>query len=177
MSPELDRVVEAMSTRYFGKYRGVVTNTADPTSSGRLKVRVPAVMGERELWAMPCVPYAGDQLGWFALPPAGTSVWCEFEGGELNQPIWSGCFWTSGQIPSGDAVESVFFVRTPGLTLRVDNDSGEVLIESAAGARITLSQNGVLIEATQVEMNANGATAKLSATGFDAMGGALTVGP
>lgn len=174
---DFDRIIDAMTARYFGKYRGEVTDTADPTSRGRLKVRVPAVMGEREMWAMPCVPYAGDGLGFFALPPAGTAVWVEFEGGELNQPIWAGCFWRDAEIDGADAVEKVFFLRTPGVAIRVDNDSGEVVIESSAGPKITLSSSGLKLEATQIELAANGGTATLSATGFDAMGGALTVGP
>jgi hypothetical protein len=174
---DFDRIIEAMTTRYFGKYRGEVTDTADPTARGRVKVRVPSVMGDREVWAMPCAPYAGDGLGFFAIPPAGTAVWVEFEGGELNQPIWAGCFWRDGEIDSADAVEKVFFLKTPGVTIRVDNDSGEVVIESSAGAKVTLSQSGVKIEATQIELSANGGSATLSATGFDAMGGALTVGP
>lgn len=174
---DFDRIIEAMTTRYFGKYRGEVTDTADPTRRGRLKVRVPAVMGDREVWAMPCVPYAGDRLGFFALPPVGTAVWCEFEGGEINQPIWAGCFWRDGEIEGSDAVEKVFFLKTPGVTIRVDNDSGEVVIESSAGATITLSSGGIRLEAGEIKMVANGADATLSATGFDAMSGAFTVGP
>lgn len=173
----LDRVVEAITARHFGKYRAEVTDNADSTKRGRIKVRVPAVMGEKEVWAMPCAPYAGDQLGLFALPPAGTSVWCEFEGGELNQPIWSGCFWKDGEAESGDAQESVFFIKTSGLTLRVDNQTGEVVIESSAGSKITLSSDGIKLEGTKIELSANGGSATLSATGFDAMNGALTVGP
>ena len=126
---------------------------------------------------MPCAPYAGDALGFFAIPPVGTSVWCEFEGGEINQPIWSGCFWKDGELDDADAKESVFFLKTPGITLRVDNDSGEVVIESSAGAKITLSQDGITLEATKIDLSANGGAASLSASGFDAMNGALTVGP
>ena len=75
MLEELDRVVEAMGQKYHGKYRGTIVDTADPTKRGRLKVKVPAVMGDKEVWAMPCAPYAGDGIGFFALPPAGTSAW------------------------------------------------------------------------------------------------------
>jgi hypothetical protein len=172
-----DRIIEAMTSRYFGKYRGVVTDTMDPTNRGRLKVLVPAVLGERDVWAMPCAPYAANGLGLFALPPVGSAVWCEFEAGDLNQPIWAGCFWRDGEIEAADAVEDVFFLRSPGLTLRVNNQSGEVLLESSAGAKITLSQEGIKIEGTKIEFSANGGSATLSASGFDAMGGALTVGP
>lgn len=174
---DLDQLVEAMGSRHFGKYRGTVVDTNDPTGRGRLQVQVPAVMGEKAMWAMPCVPYAGNRLGLFALPPVGTAVWVEFEAGHLNQPIWTGCFWLDQEIDSSDATESVFFLKTPGLTLRVDNDTGEVLIESSAGARITLSQQGISIEANQIDLKAGGASASLGSAGFDAMSGALAVGP
>lgn len=175
MSDEVDRVVQALSQRFFGKYRGEVVDTADDTQRGRLKVKCPAVLGEESVWAMPCTPYAGDSLGFFALPPAGTSVWVEFEGGEINQPIWAGCFWKDGDMEAADAKESVMFLKSPGLTIRVDNDQGTVEIEASGGAKITLDSNGVTIEAPEVTLSANGAQAKLSASGFDAMSGALTV--
>jgi hypothetical protein len=175
VSEELDRVVHALSQRYFGKYRGEVVDTADQTNRARLKVRCPAVLGDQEVWAMPAVPYAGNGLGFFALPPAGASIWVEFEGGELSQPIWSGCFWKDDDIAAGDAKEGVMFLRTPGVTIRVDNDNGTVEIETSGGAKLTLSSNGISVEAPEVSLSANGATAKLSASGFDAMSGALTV--
>jgi uncharacterized protein involved in type VI secretion and phage assembly len=124
---------------------------------------------------MPCVPYAGDGLGLFALPPVGASVWVEFEGGEINQPIWAGCFWKDREIPSGDETESVMFLRTPGVTIRVDNDEGSVEIESSGGAKITLSSSGITIEGSEVSLSGNGGSAKVSASGFDAMSGAFVV--
>lgn len=175
MSEDVDRVVQALSQRFFGKYRGEVTATDDATSRGRLKVKCPAILGEQEVWAMPAGPYAGDGIGFFALPPSGSSIWVEFEGGEINQPIWSGCFWKNGEIASGDAKEGVMFLKTPGVSIRVDNDAGTVEIEASGGAKITLDSNGITLEAPEISMSANGASAKVSASGFDAMSGALTV--
>lgn len=172
---QLDRIIDALSQRYFGKYRGEVTDTADQTKRGRLKVKCAAVLGDQEAWAMPAVPYAGKSIGLFALPPKGTSVWVEFEGGEINQPIWSGCFWKDGEIPSGDEVEGVMFLRTPGWKLRVDNDQGSIDIETSGGAKITLDANGIKIDGPQVELSANGGSAKVSPSGFDAMNGGFTV--
>ena len=174
MMEELDRVVEAVGQHHYGKYRGTVVDTADSTKRGRLKVKVPAVMGDQEMWAMPCAPYAGDGIGFFALPPAGTSVWVEFEGGEINQPIWAGFFWKDNEIVSADATESIAFWKTPGLTIRIDNDSGKVEIETSGGSKITLESSGIKIEAPEVELSGNGGSAKVSASGFDAMNGALT---
>ena len=59
----IGQLIDWVRSRYFGKYRGTVTDNADPTSRGRLKVNVPAVLGDLEVWAMPCVPYAGDGVG------------------------------------------------------------------------------------------------------------------
>ena len=32
--------------RFYGKYEGVVTDTADPKKIGRIRAKVPAVLGE-----------------------------------------------------------------------------------------------------------------------------------
>ena len=174
MAEELNRVVEVLGQRYHGKYRGTVVDNADPTSRARVKVRVPAVMGEKEVWAMPCAPYAGNGIGFFALPPAETAIWVEFEGGNIDQPIWAGCFWKDGEIDSADAKEGVAFWKTPGATIRIDNDAGELLIETSGGSKITIKGDSIKIEAPEVELSGNGGTCKVSASGFDAMNGALT---
>jgi hypothetical protein len=171
---ELDRVVEGLSSRFFGKYRGSVVDTADPTKRGMVKVQVPSVLADQPVWAMPCAPYAGASLGFFALPPAGTSVWVEFEAGNISSPIWSGCFWKTGEIDAADAVEGVAFWRTPGATIRIDNDMGTIEIETSGGSKVTIKGDGIKLEAPEVEMSGNGGTAKVSASGFDAMNGALT---
>src|SRR5690606_2312186 len=67
---------------YFGKYRGTVVDNADPVKRGRLRVVVPAVLSSTPVWAMPCVPYAGPKLGFYAMPETGTGVWVEFEAGD-----------------------------------------------------------------------------------------------
>ena len=98
-----ERVTEEILTwvrnHYFGKYRGKVEDTNDTTSCGRIKVSVPAVLGEERVWAMPCVPYAGDKIGSYMIPQKGSGVWVEFEGGDPSYPVWSGCFWANGELP------------------------------------------------------------------------------
>ena len=87
----LEQLLEYVRSHYFGKYRGTVVSNDDPTSRGRLQVTVPNLV--ENTWAMPCVPYAGSGVGFFAIPPVGANVWVEFEGGDPDYPIWSGCFW------------------------------------------------------------------------------------
>jgi hypothetical protein len=83
--------------QYFGKYRGIVLNHTDPLQLGRILAQV-AGFSAIISWAMPCLPYVGTH-GILALPPVGTSVWIEFEQGNIDYPIWSGCFWNPGQPP------------------------------------------------------------------------------
>jgi len=79
--------------RFIGKYRGIVLDNADPQQLGRIRASVPAVAADGLGWALPCLPYAGPGVGFFAIPPIGASVWVEFEAGDPALPIWTGCFW------------------------------------------------------------------------------------
>jgi len=170
---DMERLLEAMESRHFGKYRGIVADNADPLTQGRVQVRVPAVLGDRTLWALPCTPYAGPDIGFLALPPVGAAVWVEFEGGDRNHPIWAGGFWAPGELPA-DCGPTMAVFRTPGATIRID-DGGTVEIETSGGTKLTLSGSEIKLEAPSIKQSANGGAAELSAAGFDAMNGALKV--
>jgi hypothetical protein len=141
-----------MSDTYYGKYRGQVTDNTDPYRLGRVQVTCPAVLGEgRASWAMPSTPYAGKQVGLFAVPPSGANVWVEFEAGNLDYPIWSGCFWGEGEMPTDTPVATTKVFRTDGLTLTVDDTpgSGSVTLEVAppvVAMRLTIQLKGSAIE-------------------------------
>ncbi|NMF85092.1 phage baseplate assembly protein V [Nodosilinea sp. P-1105] len=115
--------------QFFGKYRGKVTATKDPLHLGRVQVQVPAIFGEgRHSWAMPCTPYAGQDIGLFMVPPVNTNIWVEFEGGDPDYPIWSGCFWGEGELPKAAQVEQpeeVQVFRTAGVTLTVSREKNK----------------------------------------------------
>ncbi len=76
--------------RFFGKYRAVVLDTADPMKLARVRVQVASVTGNAEIWAMPCVPFAEINSGEIALPREGSTIWVEFEQGNADLPIWVG---------------------------------------------------------------------------------------
>lgn len=165
----------AAPDRYYGKYRGTVSGNVDPEGRGRLQVEVPEARGAGVIdWALPCVPYAGDGVGLFALPPVGAAVWVEYEAGNLAVPIWSGCFWLRGQIAAADALPEVAFLKTDQASIRIDNSTGEIRIE-IGGASVTLTSSEVKIDAPQIVNSASGAQTQLSAGGFDALQGALKV--
>jgi len=171
---ELDRVIEELGRRLFGKYRGKVVDNRDPQNLGALKVVVPTILGTKQVWADPCVPYAGKEVGLFALPPVDAGVWIEFEAGWRDHPIWVGCYWEKGEIAAADAGPDIAFLRTKGGSIRIE-ESGTIEIETAGGAKITMSGTEIAFEAPSIKSSANGGETALSAGGFDAMNGALKV--
>jgi uncharacterized protein involved in type VI secretion and phage assembly len=125
---------------YFGKYRGTVSDNDDPTKRGRIKVKVPAVLGSVESWAMPCVPYAGQGVGFYSLPAVGTGVWVEFEAGDPSYPIWTGCFWADDELPdTGGAAIKIW--KTDKLSVRIDDENDELKMETTSGSKVTLASD------------------------------------
>lgn len=151
-----EQVLDWMRNRYFGKYRGTVKSNADETGRGRLLVRVPAVLGDLTLWAMPCVPYAGDGVGFYSLPEPETGVWVEFESGDPSYPIWTGCFWADGELPDkSDAAIKIW--KTQSLTIRIDDAADAILVEASSGSRLRI--------AADIQMESGGATQTVGAAG------------
>jgi uncharacterized protein involved in type VI secretion and phage assembly len=153
------------SGKYAGKYRGTVLNNIDPMQMGRIMVQVPDVSNVLpSTWAMPCVPFAGPQSGAFHVPPIGASVWVEFEQGNSDYPIWSGCFWGSAaEVPAtalagppglqqiviqSVAQNGLLISDTPGPT-------GGIVLTSSTGAMISINSVGITIS------NGQGATITL----------------
>ncbi|MBE9066450.1 hypothetical protein IQ260_07275 [Leptolyngbya cf. ectocarpi LEGE 11479] len=162
---------EMMEGRFFGKYRGIVKENLDPTGRGRLQVLVPAVMDQEPIWAMPCVPYAGNNMGLHMIPEKDSGVWVEFEAGDPSYPIWVGCFWGDGEVPNNNrsvpATPAVKIIRTEqGLMLTLDdqqqtidlsdqNGNNLVSIEVRQGKVTVKGSLKVVVEAPQIELVEN----------------------
>jgi uncharacterized protein involved in type VI secretion and phage assembly len=165
----------AVAGRYFGKYRGTVVRNVDSTGCGCLDVQVPAIFGDTTVTARPCVPYAGPQVGFYAMPPEGAGVWIEFEGGNIGYPIWVGCFWADGQIPTADARPGVKFLRTDKLSIRIDDDTGELVIETQGGSSLSLTMLEIASKAHTITQSTDATKTVLDAMHFDVNNGAFTV--
>lgn len=147
---QLQQVAQALSRqRAFGKYRGFVVDNADPEKLARVRLHVPALLGEAQTgWALPCLPCGGlANQGLFAVPAIGAQVWVEFEGGNLDFPIWSGTFWQqSGDAPSEAQDPPTTLVLRSGkghVVLLEDADDGErVKLLHCAGAVLDLDADG-----------------------------------
>lgn len=137
-------ILERFRSRFYGKYRGSVTDI--DASTLRIKAKVPSVLGTQETgWCMPCVPYAGNNVGLAFLPETGSGVWIEFEGGDVSYPIWVGCYWRSGEQPS-DATPTVkAIVTTSPNKILLDDNAGSITISDSNQNTVTLDSSGITL--------------------------------
>lgn len=163
--------------RYFGKYRGTVLNNIDPMQMGRIQVIVPDVSSVVPTsWAMPCLPVGGIQMGVFAVPIIGAGVWVEFEHGNPDYPIWTGCYWGSAaEIPATALLSPP---PIPAITLQTplqngiiisDNPAIGITIKTTTGAMIMVTDLGITIS------NGKGAMITMVGPAVDINAGALTI--
>jgi len=171
MSRETNYAMDQMTGHHYGRYRGIVTDNEDEKNLGRLKARVPEVLGNVETgWALPAAPFAGDGVGLFSVPPPGAGVWIEFEAGDISRPIWSGCWWGDGQLPD-QATPAIRVLKTvSGHTITLDDTDGSEKVEvtDKNGAKIVMDQSGV-------EISKGGQKVKLSQNSVIVNDGALEV--
>lgn len=163
---------DQQTSRFFGKYRGLVTDNQDPLSLGRIRAKVPELLDNVETgWALPALPYSGDGVGVYTVPATDAGVWIEFESGDVSRPIWTGCWWGSGQLPKDETGAATTplrkIIRTEeGLLLSLD-DGGKTITLSDSNGRNLIKfevQQGqikmqaatkVVVEAPQIELVQN----------------------
>jgi len=166
-------------TRFYGKYRGMVVNNVDPMQIGRLQVQVPDVLGPLlSSWAMPCFPVTGKQMGFWSIPQIGTGVWVEFEQGEPDYPIWSGCWYGSAAdvpalaLATTPPLSSVFMQTAAQTTFQISDlpgPTGGILLKTATGAMIMVNETGITIS------NGQGATIVMAGPSVTINAGALVI--
>jgi uncharacterized protein involved in type VI secretion and phage assembly len=194
-------LVQRIERSFFGKYRGLVVDNADPQKLGRLKVRVPSVLGQDIVtgWAMPCVPFGGaDNQGMLMIPDVDAGVWVEFEEGDLEFPIWVGTYWSkpSGTTelpkPNGEDGAEAGEAQDPptkktiktsaGHTIQLEDKDGEesiLVVEGKKGHFVLLNKDGITVQdaagnALVMSTSAVTLTAKADLT-IDASGQAVVI--
>ena len=164
---------------YLGKYRGTVIDNIDPLQIGRILVQVPDVSNVLpSTWAMPCLPFCGIQSGLFVVPEIGSGVWVEFEQGNVDYPIWVGCYWpTAAQVPAlalaaPPGIQQLLIQTTEQNTLLVSDvpgPTGGILLKTSTGAFISVSDTGIIIS------NGQGATIAMNGPAVTVNEGAMEV--
>ncbi len=170
--------------KYFGKYRGTVLNNVDPETRGRLMLTVPAVLGAiPSSWAEPCVPLAGPTgppMGVYLVPPIGAGVWVEFESGDPDYPIWSGCRWgAASDVPAlakaGNPADPNIVIQSLLQHTFMISDmppspaTGGIILKSTTGAMIVVNDSGIYIQ------NGKGASITMIGPTVTVNNGALTI--
>ncbi|MBC8028984.1 MAG: baseplate assembly protein [Pyrinomonadaceae bacterium] len=165
-----------MGNQFFGKYRGTVTDIQDPLMMNRVRAKVPDVMGDQESgWAMPCLPFAGSAMGFFALPKVGAGVWIEFEHGDPDYPIWAGCW--IGSV--AEAPPDLLAPPYKKVIIQTEGGHSIILDDTPGIGGITLQTSGgqkIVMNATSIEItNGQGGTIKMTGPQVQVNGGALEV--
>jgi len=160
----------------------------DPGLKGRITASVTVGGIPLTVVAEACTPYAGLGCGLYAIPQAGAGVWIEFEEGDIDRPIYTGCWWREGEValmlspdlPPPDPATAPFTVvlRTPLCRLKMNYSTGEMSLESlippgtpATPTRVHFSVAGV--EITYGPLN----SIKMTAAGISFNGIAMQILP
>src|SRR6476661_7509576 len=152
--------------KYIGKYRGTVLLNVDPEQRGRLQLTIPDVLGPiPSSWAEPCVPLGGPPgppMGVYMVPPIGAGVWVEFENGDPDHPIWTGCRVATGDVPplalAGNPADPNICIQSLLQHMVMISDlppspiTGGIILKSTTGAMIVVNDSGIYIS------NGKGAT-------------------
>ena len=146
-------------------YRAIVLDNDDSSKLGRVKLNVLTIfdgIGADDLpWATPAMPIftgSGSGYGNFAIPEVGSQVWCFFEAGDFNQPVYF------AEAPSG--VHGLPSERTTnyphrrvmktknGIVIIIDDSNLEIKVEHPSGAYVQIDGSGnIVIQGTIVDIN------------------------
>ncbi len=173
MQEILERLIENVGCRYYGKYRGTVVDNIDPKKLGRLKAKVPDLLKDKETgWAFPCLPYGGSaDRGLFVIPEMDSNVWIEFESGNLSYPIWSGTWWgepsdkneTPSEAQTAAEPEVKVLKTKAGHRIELHDAEGQekIIITNKDGSIIKMNSSG-----TEISSDGGKSSIKLDSQGI-----------
>ena len=130
-------MLDRLRNRFFGKYRGVVSDVDDVTL--RIKANVPAVLGDQATgWARACVPFAGPSMGFAFLPPPAAASGSNSKAATCpcrSGPAASGTTAMNRRTPPTSVLA---IVTKAGQKILFDVDGGTLTVEDGNGNTVTL---------------------------------------
>lgn len=167
--------------KYYGKYRAIVTDNIDLEFRGRIQVTIKDISQFMPSnWAEACTPLGGGPVpgGIYVVPQVGANVWVEFEQGDLERPIWTGCMWgaqtdvpptTKLDTPGMPSIVLQTTLQNSIILSDLPGPTGGIMLKSTTGAMILVNDVGITIS------NGKGAIISMVGNAIDLNVGALTV--
>jgi uncharacterized protein involved in type VI secretion and phage assembly len=126
-----------------GVYSASVLDNRDPNGLARVLVRVSGLDDTVGIWARVATMMAGRNCGTWFMPAVGDEVLVAFERGDLRAPYVIGALWNAKAGPpvEGRDATAVTMIRSRSgvtLSIRDENETSRLVIETPAGQRITL---------------------------------------
>lgn len=175
----LERLADVVNDMHVGKAKAVVVNNQSPTLPGLLELQPLVVDGAGQgntFWAEPCVPIAGPHSHCYWMPEVGSLVWYEHVGGDSQHYVWCGCVWGEDHtLESSDTKPTKRFLRFQKMEVMIDEDAGTLTLKNGDDASIEISSDTITLKAANIVLSSQGNEVKLSASGLDALSGALKV--
>jgi uncharacterized protein involved in type VI secretion and phage assembly len=152
----------------------LVTQNKDPDQLCRVRVRYPWYDQSHEsFWARLAVPMAGKDRGLVMIPEVGDEVIVGFDRDDIRFPYVLGALWNGKDTPpvaNGDGKNDkrLFKSRKGHQLLFDDGTRGVVTIEHVDGRRLTLDDDGVVLEdgkGNQLKIESNSGAITIEANG------------
>ncbi len=167
----LDQASTWAASHYYGVYPATVTDNQDPSSQGRVKVRLPwtpdAGSDAYEVWARLATTMAGGNRGTWFIPEVGDEVLVSFQAGDPQWPYVLGALW-NGQDDPPESIDADNDIRSitsrSGIKITLDDTSGAVTLtlETPGGQKATFADAGSSVELS----DANGNSIKMDPSGM-----------
>jgi len=151
--------------KYWGRYKGTVVSNIDPEQMGRIMVQVPDVLGDDPcIWAESASPLAGKAMGFYFVPDIDSGVWIEFQQGDTDYALWTGCW--RGAASDAPPLAAAGVPAKPPIVLGTTAQNNLVISDAPIGplvgggimfqvgaSVITLGPDGIKITAPKIEIN------------------------
>lgn len=163
--------MKTLEHKMFGFFRGKVVDNQDPEKLGRIKVEIFGIFDNINSsilpWAVPAFPLfvgSGSNFGSFSIPEKDSNVWCFFENGDFNQPVYFAEAVSSihGQpsFKNENYPERRGFQTKNNIKFIVDDYDKKIIIEHPQGVYIIIDSNGIVLHGPHVDASGASGTFK-----------------